>query len=315
MSLILQILFVLIFSSCPTLHAADDGFQIIAPKDGVQYSPGDKLSIEVEILPGLHATDCSIAVKGLGILTPEKFDGKHFSFSFEIPKNFAGPLTLNPSVYAGDLKEGQKVTVNVKPQNPPLSLVNLQRNYFLAPDANDVQLYVSGKYAEDITLDLSSSVTGTTYVSSDPKVVLPNTEGLCNIVGKGNAVISVENQGLKDFVMFVIEDAEHPNPPVDITAKVTIKMGAEQEELNGNRVIIPVVVTNISDLPLVGPLQLSITDVGDGARAYADKVSLTPVDGLNLFPGQSITVEVIFLRWRDVKITYALKLLQGTITD
>lgn len=299
------------FSNANAL-AEESGVRIVSPKEGQQFSPGDRVDIEVEIPASVHATDGGVSVKGLGKLEAKEFNGTHFKAGLIIPDSCAGSVELHPWVMAGDFIEGSRLTIIVRPRTAPKELIFSNRNYFLSPSNSETQLYVTGRYPDGIERDLTSSAAGTTYLSGDPKVISVDRDGLCRVVGKGLSVITIENSGVRDFVMVVVEDPQHPNPPVDITNQVSIKRGSRREEQNGNRVIQNVTITNTTDLPIVGPLWLSITDVPDRARAYGDKVNVSLADGLNLFPGQSVTAELTFLLWRNVSIDYKVRLYYAT---
>jgi hypothetical protein len=289
--------------------ADDAGVRIVSPKQKQVFAPGDAIDLEVEFPSSLHATDGFVSTKGMGSLQAREFIGTHFKAALIIPDNYAGPLELIPwVVVAGESIAGAPLTVHVRPKTAPQELRFINRNNFLSPDDKDVQVYVSGKYSDGIELDLSSSVTGTTFTSNNSAVITVDGNGLCTIAGKGQAVVTVENNGVRGFIMFVVEDPKDPNPPVDITDKVSIVCANQREEEGGHRVIQEVTVTNKTDLPIIGPFSLKAMDVPNGARSYGDTFTVSPADGLNLFPGQSVTLEATFLLWQEANIGCRFKL-------
>lgn len=315
----------LVVLSFPTenVWAGNAGVRIVSPADGQEFAPGQAVTLEVDVSSSLQATDAQVSAQGLGILKTEDFqfqpvDGRafltHFKAGFVIPDHFAGSLVLEPGVFAGspDVILGDALTIHVSPSTAPQELVFTNRNYFLSPGQEETQIYVTGKFKGGTERDLTSPVTGTTYTSSDPAVISVDQEGLCRTAGRGMAVITVENRGVRGFVMFVVEDEQKPNASVDLTGRVSIARGSQREEENGLRIIQPVTVTNASNLPLTGPLWLKIDGLTEGSRS--NDGGIVPVslpDGLNLFPGQSVKLELTFLVWQDVKVDYTLKLFHG----
>lgn len=301
------VLMVNVFSR-PVL-AEDSAVRIVSPGQAQVFAPGDTVDITVEFPSKLHATDGSVSTPGMGSLQAREFSGTHFKADLVIPESYAGPLELIPWVYAaGEVVAGASLTIHVRPKTAPQELRFSNRNNFPSPDAKDVQIYVTGLYPEGIHRDLSSSVTGTTFTSSNTAVITVDGNGLSTITGKGQAVVTVEHNGVRGFVMFVVEDPKNPNPALDITDKVSIVCANQREEMAGHRVIQEVTVTNTTDLPMVGPFFLEAIDVPDGARSYGDVFSFSPADGLNLFPGESVTLEATFLLWQEADIGCQFKL-------
>jgi len=65
------------------------------------------------------------------------------------------------------------------------------------------QLYIEGIYSDGVERDLRLGQTGTTYASSNEKVVSVNANGLATSVGPGTALITVRN-GDKKLVLDVV---------------------------------------------------------------------------------------------------------------
>jgi hypothetical protein len=75
---------------------------------------------------------------------------------------------------------------------------------------------VTGNYSNSLQLDLTSSVTGTTYSSSNPNVVTVDPQGNVQAVAFGTATVTAQNSGLKTFATFVVGDPTSPLPPEDV---------------------------------------------------------------------------------------------------
>jgi hypothetical protein len=301
--------------------ANDTRVRIVSPIAGQQFAPGDKVSIVVKVAPSLGATDGSVGLAGLGSLKAKNFTGTGFTADFVIPDYYAGPLTLWPDGMAGGTYlVGPKVSISVRPRTPPKQLSVQDRYHFLSlSQANPTKIYAKGRYANGVERDLSSSVSGTTYTSSNASVVSVDREGVCTVIANGLAVITVENGGVRDFVAFVVDDPVHPSPPIDLSDKVTIRRGNLRLESNPRIVrshYQRVTITNTTSLPLAGPLFLAVTGLPKGIIAYGGdgegRHSLTlPDQGLGLLSAQSVTIDLGFLNQGKAPIEYTAKVYHG----
>ena len=300
--------------------ADDSRVRIVSPVAGQQFAPGDKVSIVVEVAPSLRATDGSVGLAGLGSAKAKNFTATRFTADFAIPDHYAGLLTLWPDVWAGETIVGPKVSIKVRPQTPPKQLKALNRyNYVSLPQAHAEQLRVKGHYAKGVERDLSSSASGTTYVSSNASVVSVDPDGVLTVLGNGLAVVTIENSGVRDFAAFVVDDPARPSSPIDLSGQVSMRRGGLRLESNP-RVVRShsqqVTITNTSALPLAGPLFLSVTGLPKGVIAYGGdgggRHSLSlPDQGLGLLPGQSVTVDLEFLNQGSAPIEYAARIYHG----
>ena len=304
-----------------SMALADDArVRIVSPVAGQQFAPGDKVSIVVEIAQSLRATDGSVGLAGLGSLKAKGFTGTRFTADFVIPEHYAGSLTMWPDVAAGGTVLGPGLSIKVRPPTPPKQLNVLNRYYYVSlPRSNPEQLRVKGSYARRVERDLSSSASGTTYMSSNASVVAVNPEGVCTVMASGLAVIEIENGGVRDFAAFVVDDPARPAPPIDLSEQVAIKRGGLRKEANPQVVrshYQRVTITNSSAAPLAGPLFLALADLPKGVIAYGGdgggRHSLTlPDQGLGLLPGQSVQVDLEFLNQGSAPIEYTLKVYHG----
>jgi len=148
------------------------------PTPGQVFAPGDEMLIALRIqIP--RQTDAIVSLAGLGLLIGRNdgsFDGSTLRWRFRIPPEFAGPLTLTPLVIEGAdparpdaplTIAGIPLTVAVRPREAPMEIMLAEHNFYLEPDTADTQcLHVTGAFANAVTRDLTSPVTGTTYHSS-----------------------------------------------------------------------------------------------------------------------------------------------------
>ena len=300
--------------------AADIRVRIVSPIEGQQFAPSEKVAIVVDVAPSLHATDGSVGIAGMGSVKGKGFTGTRYTASFVIPEYSAGPIILWPDVWAGETVIGPEVKIRVRPTGPPKQLEAINRyNNLSLPQSSPVQLRVNGRYANGIVRNLSSPDSGTTYKSSNPSVVSVDREGACMVIANGLAVISIENGGIRDFVMFVVDNPAHPGPPIDLSNQVAIRRGELRRESNPRVVrshYQQVTITNTSLLPIVGPLFLDVTGLPKGVIAYGGdgrghhRLDL-PDQGLGLLPGQSLTVDLEFLNQGNAPIVYTTKIYHG----
>jgi len=89
------------------------------------------------------------------------------------------------------------------------------------------ELPVVGIFADDVVRPIRLHTTGTTYSSSDEKVVTMNPDGLLRIVGNGRATITAKNRGKEATLEVVIEVNDEVNePPVpDAGENKTVQAG------------------------------------------------------------------------------------------
>jgi hypothetical protein len=96
------------------------------------------------------------------------------------------------------------------------------------------ELPVVGVFADGVTRALTQPSTGTTYRSSNEKVVKVLADGLLQIVGNGRTTLTVENRGKQGELDVIVEigDAMNEPPIAEAAAPRTVKAG-QRVELNG----------------------------------------------------------------------------------
>jgi len=73
------------------------------------------------------------------------------------------------------------------------------------------ELPVIGIFADGITRPIRLQSSGTTYHSSNEKVVLINSDGLMQLVGNGTTTITVKNRGKEATLAVIVEVQDDPN--------------------------------------------------------------------------------------------------------
>lgn len=90
-----------------------------------------------------------------------------------------------------------------------------------------VELPVVGIFADGVVRPIRLHSTGTTYFSSDQKVVTINPDGLLRLVGNGTATITAKNRGKEAILEVEVEVNDEQNePPVpDAGGDKTVRAG------------------------------------------------------------------------------------------
>lgn len=96
------------------------------------------------------------------------------------------------------------------------------------------ELPVVGDFGDGVSRPLSSPSSGTSYHSSNDKVIQVLSDGMLKIVGNGKTVLTVKNRGKEASLDVHVAVGDEPNePPVAVAgADRTVKSGSKVE-LNG----------------------------------------------------------------------------------
>lgn len=96
------------------------------------------------------------------------------------------------------------------------------------------ELPVVGEFADGITRPLNTPASGTTYQSSNDKVIRVLQDGMLKIVGNGKTVLTVKNRDKEASLDVTVAVGDEPNePPVAVAgANRNVKSGVKVE-LNG----------------------------------------------------------------------------------
>lgn len=306
----------------------DPRLRIISPIAGAEFSPGDAITIVVQIDSPLVANDITVRVPGLTLLEGTGYDGSTYQATLTVPSEYAGVLTFIPVItdLSNTRISGAAVSVAIRPPTPPLSIAATQRHYQITATVSEAErLSITGFYADNIQRDITSGQAGTTYRSSDTTVVTVDSEGFFDIGGNGTATVIVENSGVQDLVTFVVETPDAPTPPEDLTAKLTISSAGLRLDRASGLFVGSVSVTNSTPLPIIGPLFLILrgVPVGISVIGAASTDTVTPTgspyfriplanDGLTLQPDGSVVIPVQLLNPQRLRVTYTPKVFRTT---
>ncbi|MGB0910843.1 MAG: PKD domain-containing protein [Nitrospirales bacterium] len=127
-----------------------------------------------------------------------------------------------------------------------------------------VKLPVVGVFADGITRPIRTRTSGTTYHSSNEKVVVINPDGLLRLVGNGKATIRTKNRGKEATLDVIVDIKDDPNEPPEADA------GKNQTVRAGKRVQLNALG---SYDPEGGSLQYHWSQIGGSKVALLDPYS------------------------------------------
>ncbi len=166
------------------------------------------------------------------------------------------------------------------------------------------ELPVVGEFADGITRPITSPATGTTYHSSNDKVIKVLRDGMLQIVGNGKTAITVANRGKQAQLDVEVNVNEEPNePPIaDAGPNKTVKAGTKVK-LSGLRSRDPegealyyswsqVRGSKVSLLDVNGPEASFQAPQVSEPRTYRFKLRVTDKKGADSLPAYvDVTVE------------------------
>jgi hypothetical protein len=303
--------------------ASDPRIQIVSPTNGQAFAPGSTVQITVQLTAPLTADNgfVAVTVPGLGPLMGNNYNGSTYQASLVIPSSFAGPITVTPAILDTNKNplQGVSIKISVAPSGAPESLSLLGGGYtHLTSIPSTSNIYVTGNYPQQLQLDLTSSITGTTYASSNTKVLTVDTEGNVAALAFGTAVVTVQNKGVRAFETFVVENPSSPLAPQNMSAGIAVSLSGFQLNRSTGFYVQTVNLTNSLAIPLSGPLYFSagslpqaVTLVNPGTGltqaiqpAGSPYIKLKLADGFTLQPGASVTLTLQFLNPSQVRINY-----------
>jgi|CZKS01.1.fsa_nt_gi pimeloyl-ACP methyl ester carboxylesterase len=314
-----------------TLQAAppvDPRVRITSPTAGQVYAPGATLNINVQVDASANVGDVLLTLVGIGEIATTSLGPTQFHGTQVIPATFSGPLTIVPVAVDNNQNyfAGAPVTVSVRTPIAPQLVVFAQKYFYVSPTKVPAQqLHLTGFYSGGTQLDLTSSVTGTTYTSNNTAAVTVTADGLAQLVAPGLAIITGANGGVKDFAIFVVQEPGTPLPPQDVSANFTLQQSGFALNRNTGFFVQSITITNQSGIPIPGPLYLVLSGLPTGVE-LVNKSGITqkvapgssfiklPLssDGRTDAPGQSNTLTLQFLDPSRIAITYSASISRSS---
>jgi len=180
--------------------------EITHPIEGQVFQPGDTVDVEVN-------TSDEDAMVIITTSTGESalIDHAPYNFQFVIPNEVIGPLNI--VVGARDDKGFiglDEVTISVASSSNLIDIkVYPEINPLYLSVGATVPLTVYGLYDDGVTREITSSGSGSSYISSNPDIVEVSSEGLITVKSQGEAIVTIENSGVKKEITVIgIEPCE-----------------------------------------------------------------------------------------------------------
>jgi hypothetical protein len=185
---------------------------------------------------------------------------------------------------------------------------------------------VVGNYPDGTQRDLTSAAAGTTYVSSNNKVLTVDVDGNVKAVGFGTAVVTVFNGGIKAFATFTVEDPAHPLAAQDLSTEFLITRSGFRVDRNTGFFDQTLQLSGAVPLPIIGPLYFVVPDLPAGVNLVNAGTTqhITPVgsayirlmlpDGTTLARGTVFTKTLQFLNPTRTRIAYTPKVFRTLAT-
>jgi hypothetical protein len=202
-SVVLVAVSIILMCSCSPSPVS--GFTIVEPKRGNIYHPGDRVTLKA--MTGPNEQPITVFLYATQMQYSELYSVAPYELSFTIPVDFTGKDTLVASAKFSDGTIVEKeVEINVVLQsNIILTGISVDPTFILLwklpPDSNpnEVMAYetedisVGGTYSDGVKRGITFSSSGTTYASSDEKIVTVDKDGNVTAHGVGEATITIRN--------------------------------------------------------------------------------------------------------------------------
>jgi hypothetical protein len=175
--------------------------QITNPLEGQVFQIGDTVNVQVNV-----SNENALVLIATSTGESALIDHSPYNFQFVIPNEVVGPLTI--MVGARDdvgFMGSDQVTINVASTAtlidmkvyPDISPLHL-------PVGASIPLTVYGLYDDNVSRNITSSGTGTSYISSNPAILEVSTEGIVTAKSQGEAIVTISNSGLKKEIAVVV---------------------------------------------------------------------------------------------------------------
>ena len=242
-------------------------FKIIEPAEGAKLTSGTTVTARVDLgkdsgivqvryywygeedetLVGQEDATATGSIIAPVALIGQADQDPPFGGTLRVPKDGIGPMRL---LAVAEISRGRlgtrsvfdEILVNVEPKaslttidfetDKPLHLGRAgQSSAFGHVDSlgKIFELPVVGEFTDGVTRRMSTVGSGTSYQSSNPKVIKVLSSGMLQIVGNGKTTVNVTNRGKQASLDVTVDVNEEPNePPVaDAGPDQSVKAGTK----------------------------------------------------------------------------------------
>ena len=219
-----------------TLRGQTDPVKITGPANGSIVAPGDSVLVTVI---GENLDSVFLATSTIG----ETATKPPFTFTLSIPNDAVGSMLI---LALGKDRSGNMHTDEIKIiVRPTASLESLDLEpsavRFSGLTGLQQQVTVNAMYSDGVQRDVTSAETGTSYHSDNPNVVTVDEDGLLEVQGNGEALITVTNvtnPGAFATVTVIVDSPRLPFLEFEIErARVTLNYGNSKFEVRGRFVL------------------------------------------------------------------------------
>lgn len=202
------------------------GVTIESPAQGAIARPGSSVTVKVSVDPSLEAGRVSLLVGTWDQLVSIVDEAPPFVLVVPIDRKWSGPVRVMCSVLSKSEKliGSGELVINVVPSDLPVSIAVVDPVRMVAGSATNgpqEHINVRGTYADGTVRDVAREDLGTSFYSSDPRVVAVDSEGLLTAGVPGRAIVTVKNGLLSKVVPVNVRP--NPNqrlPPIAVASQV-----------------------------------------------------------------------------------------------
>lgn len=196
---------------------------IESPVQGTIARPGSSLTVRVGLDPAMQASQVSVLIGTWNELISYIDDAPPYVFAVPIDQRWSGPVRLMFSAQSarGNVIGSGELLVNVVPSDLPVAIAVTDPVRMVArrsASAPKEQINVRGTYADGTVRDVGRAELGTSFYSSDPRVVAVDGQGFLTAGVPGRAIVTVKNGELSAQVPVSVQGTrDQPLPAVDVT--------------------------------------------------------------------------------------------------
>jgi hypothetical protein len=221
------------------MASAASAVTIVSPRPGAVVTAGSSVLVVVEpggdeVLSQVVVTTASGTALATPLQTPATNPPNRFQATVQIPLEAVGPEFV---VALAKRSDGtfRTAVVQVTVDAGAIEALFLDAPPMLDRSGQIVQLSVRGRFTDGVVRDLTASDRGTTYATSDSRVVAVNADGLAQARSGGYSDLTVTNRGLTASAAVGVEIAAPTGiPTADSGADLAVSAG-QSVVLDGSR--------------------------------------------------------------------------------